>query len=107
MNINELGLVSTSHDSGTKRVLIDKYSTETGITQIAVAYLKKGDVVETHIHPTMEECFLVRKGTVKIVWGERCDVLSVDDFIKIDKNTGHSLEAVDDCEMLVIGAKTE
>lgn len=104
MNVYDIEPVCTAHKSGTKRVLLDKYSTETGITQIAVACMKKGDVVEEHKHPTMEECFLVRKGTVKIVWGERCDVLTVDDFIKIDKNTGHSLEAVDDCEMLVIGA---
>lgn len=105
MNVYDVVPVCTAHKSGTKRVLLDKYSTETGITQIAVAYMKKGDVVEEHKHTTMEECFLVRKGMLRIMYNGKSEVLSVDDFIKIDKDTFHSLEALDDCEMLVIGAR--
>lgn len=105
MNVYDIEPVCTAHKSGTKRVLLDKYSTETGITQIAVACMKKGDVVEKHKHPTMEECFLVRKGMLRIMYNGKSEILSVDDFIKIDKDTFHSLEALDDCEMLVIGAR--
>lgn len=105
MNVYDIEPVCTAHKSGTKRVLLDKYSTETGITQIAVACMKKGDVVEEHKHPTMEECFLVRKGMLRIMYNGKSEILSVDDFIKIDKDTFHSLETLDDCEMLVIGAR--
>ena len=72
---------STSHGVGVKRVMATSNEVGTPITQIAHTLLRKGEVVEEHFHPTMDEhffflvsvmltimeiVFFVRKGTISM-----------------------------------------
>ena len=102
-----LPVIATSHGCGKKKVLLGAGETESAITQIAVTQLKAGESVEEHRHPTMEECFFIRKGRVRIVIGTDSDVFAEDSFIRIPKNAGHSMEALTDCEMLTVGCACE
>ena len=63
--LHEIIPVTTSHGCGTKRVLLAKEDTQTNLTQIAVTGLKQGERSEMHVHPTMEEVFLIRKVTIQ------------------------------------------
>lgn len=93
----------TSHGCGLKRVLLSCGDTTAAITQIAVTKLKAGETAGAHVHPTMEEYFLVRKGRVMITVAGEAEELGPDDFVRIEAGTEHGMEAVTDCELLSVG----
>lgn len=93
----------TSHGIGEKRVLISKDEVRSGITQIAVTELRKGERAEEHTHPDMEEFFIIRKGKVSISVGDETVACTADDFIFVPAGTRHSLYAEEDAELLTIG----
>lgn len=105
--LHEIIPVTTSHGCGTKRVLLAKEDTQTNLTQIAVTGLKQGERSEMHVHPTMEEVFLIRKGTVKICMETEETVCHADECISIAAGERHALEALTDAEILTIGCATE
>ncbi len=102
-SLSQTDIISTSHGTGEKRVLLAGAETETGITQIAVTKLHADEQVETHTHPTMEEFFFLHSGTVEIVIGSERIVCNAEDFIKIPAQTPHSLHAITDVELMTIG----
>lgn len=104
--LNKIIPVCTNHTFGMKQVLLKKEETDTNITQIAITRLNKGEIIEYHIHPTMEEFFLVRKGKIRIMTVNNSEICEIDDFIIIKKNTSHAIEAITDCEIMTIGAST-
>lgn len=99
----EIPPVTTSHGCGEKHVLLSRKDTQTAITQIAITAMRKGEDSGMHRHPTMEESFLIRKGTLRISFEEGCIVAVADDFVTIPADTPHRVEAVTDVEMLTIG----
>ena len=52
----------TSHDSGRKKVFVDKNSSKTSLMQFAYGELDPGERIEPHKHPTMEEHFYFIEG---------------------------------------------
>lgn len=106
-SVEEVSPCLTSHGVGEKRVLVSGSDTATGITQIAVTRLKEGEVAERHAHPTMEEFFLIRRGTVEITSDSEILVCKADDFVQIPAGVSHSLRAVTDAEVLTIGCATD
>lgn len=54
--------VSTSHHVGLKTVLLSSQETSSSLTQIAITELHKGDFVDTHVHPTMDEHYYFMEG---------------------------------------------
>jgi len=103
INISSVAAVATSHGCGLKRVLLSADQTCSAITQIAVTRLRQGDVVESHSHPTMEECFLIRSGRVAMSVGGVGEELGADDFVRIAAGVEHDMKALTDCELLTIG----
>ncbi len=99
--------VLTSHSCGEKRVLLAKDETLSDITQIAITRLSKGTVVEEHVHPTMEEYFLLRSGRLIIHTDDGEFELSQDDFLGVCSGVKHCVTAVTDCELLTIGVAVE
>ena len=65
-NIASVAAVATAHGIGSKKVLLGNDETETRLAQIAVTKLSKGEQSEIHVHPTMEECFLIVEGEVSV-----------------------------------------
>lgn len=102
-SIKKLSVITTTHNIGEKRVLLNGQETSTPLTQIAVTRLKAGEVVEEHLHPTMEEFFLFQKGEATMTVGKERITCSSGDFISIPTNTLHSLKAITDIEVITIG----
>lgn len=98
--------IKTSHGIGEKRILLSKSDTDTAITQIAVTKLAQGEMVELHVHETMEEYFLFRKGKAELQIGEEVFICETDDFFQIPPNVPHRLTALTDTEVLTIGCAT-
>lgn len=102
-NIDFVAATATAHGIGSKRVLLGNDETETRLTQIAVTDLREGEQSETHIHPTMEECFLVIKGLVSIQINSQQFQLRKGDFIQVCAGQPHSIKGLTDAAMLTIG----
>ena len=103
-HLNEIEPVATSHGVGLKRVLLNKAETETRLTQIAVTKLKAGEVAEEHVHKTMEEEFFFISGAAEVEIDGKVVVCRAGDFLKINHGVRHRLRAVEDTEMMTIGA---
>lgn len=99
----DVPIIITSHNVGEKRVLVDSNSTPTNITQIAVTSLKQGEIAESHVHQTMEEYFLIRRGEAEIIVDNEVFICKTDDFIQIPPKSTHRLRAITDVELLTIG----
>ncbi|MFT7032656.1 MAG: mannose-6-phosphate isomerase-like protein (cupin superfamily) [Cyclobacteriaceae bacterium] len=84
---------STAHLSGFKKVFLEFFDTETDLTQFAYGELKSGEVVEEHVHPTMEEFFFFLKGSGFYNIDGRVHHVKQSTFIRIPSNVKHSLEA--------------
>ena len=95
--------ISTTHNVGEKRVLLNSQETSTPLTQIAVTRLKAGEMAKEHLHPTMEEFFLFQKGDAIMTVGKEQITCSSGDFISIPANTLHSLKTITDIEIITIG----
>jgi quercetin dioxygenase-like cupin family protein len=95
--------ILTTHGIGEKRVLLANDETETAVTQIAVTHLKKGEQVAEHSHPTMEEYFYFLKGEVRFTSGEGTCLCCAGDFVQVSAGVVHSLEVLEDAEVMTIG----
>ena len=102
-NINSVKPIATSHKIGSKKVLLANEETETQLTQIAITTLRRGEQSETHIHPTMEECFLVIEGMVTIQVETQEFKLGKGDFIQVKPKHIHSITALTDTIVLTRG----
>lgn len=103
-HLNDIEPVATSHGVGLKRVLLSKAETKTGLTQIAVTRLKAGEVADEHVHETMEEEFFFMKGVAEVEIDGKVVVCRPGDFLKVSHGVRHRLKAVEDTEMITIGA---
>ncbi len=102
-SLSSLAIVPTSHGTGEKRVLLANEETETSVTQIAITHLKKGEQVESHIHPTMEEYFYFMKGEVKLTADGDVCLCRAGDFIQVPAGVAHALEVLEDTEVMTMG----
>lgn len=93
----------TSHSVGVKRVLLTNSECESMLTQAAVGSLNKGEFVNIHLHPTMEEFYFFTKGKAKFIIDEIEYSCKKDSFIKIPKNTKHALMAISNVEFIYWG----
>lgn len=103
-HLNDIEPVATSHGVGQKRVLLSKAETETGLTQITVTRLKAGEVADEHVHETMEEEFFFMKGMAEVEIDGKVVVCRTWDFLKVSNGVRHRLRAIEDTEMMTIGA---
>lgn len=102
-NLNSLEVESTSHAIGLKRILLKDSECESMLTQAAIGYLLKGDVIGNHVHPTMEEYYFFTKGKAKLTIDNAEYFCKKDTFIKIPKNSMHSLMAITKIEFIYWG----
>lgn len=95
--------VPSSHKVGLKRVLLAAKESGCAITQIAVTYLKAGEVAEAHCHADMLEGFYVMSGCFDIMLdGETLHCVK-DDFVWVECGMSHELHAKTDVRMMTIG----
>ena len=101
--LTEISSVPTAHLIGQKIVLLNNLETSSNITQIAMTELQKGESVEQHIHPTMDEHYLFLSGEgVMIVDGEEMECKE-GVFLLIPATCKHGMSALSNMKFLTIG----
>lgn len=106
-HLNEITPKPTSHDIGLKQVLLANDETSTAITQIAKTVLRKGERVEEHVHPTMDEHYLGLSGKATLWVDDQEIALVKDTYVLVKAGSKHHLEALDDVCFLTIGVATD
>lgn len=93
----------TSHLIGQKKVLLSNAETISAITQIAISKLFKNDIVEKHVHPTMDEHYVVLSGEGIILVDNTQFNLQSGTFILVPAGSFHEMKAITDLEFITIG----
>ena len=91
LSISELEAVPTAHNSGTKKILTRGFNQPVLIKQVAVGTLSPGDVIEPHIHPDLDEYYMILKGGGMMRVEEKIYKLSPGDFILVTAGSEHEL----------------
>ena len=102
-NLESIAAESTSHAIGSKRILLQGSECESMLTQAAIGSLLKGEFVNNHSHPTMEEYYFFTKGKAKLIIDNSEFFCKKDTFIKIPKDSIHSLMAITAIEFIYWG----
>jgi mannose-6-phosphate isomerase-like protein (cupin superfamily) len=102
-NLKSLAVETTSHSIGSKRILLKGSECESMLTQAAIGSLLKGEFVENHSHPTMEEFYFFIKGNANLTINDIEHFCEKDTFIKIPKDSVHSLLALTDIDFIYWG----
>ena len=92
-NLSEIPYIPTSHKIGTKQVILSNTETGSNVTQIARNILTKGSIVESHVHPSMDEHFLFLEGNGEMTIGEKHIKCIPDMFILVPATVSHTLKA--------------
>lgn len=100
---SELLEVPTAHNIGHKKVLVSSSETDTPITQIAYTSLDSEDFVEAHIHPTMDEHFVVLTGSCKFLCDEDSFTVEKDSYVYVPAGVKHSIKVINKVILLTIG----
>ena len=102
-NLKSIAAELTSHSIGAKRILIKGSECDSMLTQAAMGSLLKGEFVDNHVHPTMEEFYFFTKGNAKLTIDNMEYFCEKDTFIKIPKDAIHSLKALTEIEFIYWG----
>lgn len=102
-NLKSIAQESTTHAIGLKRILLKGTECESMLTQAAIGSFLKGDFVDNHSHPSMEEYYFFTKGKAKLTIDNTEYYCEKDTFIKIPKNSIHSLMAITAVEFIYWG----
>ena len=68
-----------------------QHDTETLLTQFAYGKLMPGEIVEQHLHPTMEEYFYIISGEGEYIIGDETFDVKPSTFFRVPANTLHAL----------------
>lgn len=104
-SIKDIVPIETSHKAGMKRVLLAANESGCSITQIAITYLKAGEVAKAHIHNDMQEGFYVLSGELDIVLDGVVNHCKAEDFVYVKCSTSHELRGITDIRVMTIGCE--
>lgn len=90
--VSELAAEITSHKTGEKRVFLSGNETLTNLTQFCYGELAKDELIEPHLHKSMEEFFYFLSGKGSFIIAEKTFEVKKGVFIRIPHNTVHSLK---------------
>ena len=102
-NLAEIPSVPTAHQIGLKKVLLNNHESYSNLTQIAITVLQKNEMVEPHVHPTMDEHYLFVSGEGVMCIDGKDVMCSPGVFLLIPATCVHSMQAVTDMKFLTIG----
>ena len=100
---SELLEIPTAHNIGHKKVLVSSSETDTSITQIAYTSLDSEDFVEAHIHPTMDEHFVLLTGSCMFFCDEDSFTVEKDSYVYVPAGVKHSIKVINRVILLTIG----
>ena len=76
------------------------------VSQVAYAELRAGEIVEEHLHDSMEEVFLVLYGNCEFCLDGVRQVLIKGSVIKIAPKIKHKLRALTETQLYYFGVST-
>jgi len=94
--------ISPSHNIGQKKVLLSNVETISNITQLAITKLAAGDIVEEHVHPTMDEHYIIVSGEGSMQIDKEDYELKRGKFILVPAGSYHSLSVTKNIEFIII-----
>lgn len=105
-NISEIEFTNSSHPGQLKKVIFLGSEMISSVTQVAYAELLAGEIIEEHLHESMEEIFLVLDGDCEFCLNGVHQILKKDSVIKIAPKINHKLKAVTDTKLYYFGVST-
>ena len=106
INISEIEFTKSSHPGQLKKVIFTGSEMTSAVTQVAYAELLAGEIVEEHLHDSMEEVFLVLDGNCEFCLDGVPQVLNKDSVIKIASKIKHKLRAITETKLYYFGVST-
>lgn len=100
---DQIDFAPTSHGVGEKRIIATRTEVGKPIAQIARTFLRTGEQVAMHIHPTMDEHFFFMDGECCVSIDGTVYNCVADDYLFIPAGCNHEIEVVKDTLMLTIG----
>ena len=105
-NISEIEFTKSSHPRKLKKVIFLGSEMISPVTQVAYAELLAGEIVEEHLHDSLEEVFLVLGGKCEFCLDGVPQILIKDSVIKIAPKIKHKLKALTDTKLYYFGVST-
>lgn len=102
-DLTTIKATKTAHNIGQKQVLADNTGCQSNLMQAAYGKLGEDDVIESHVHPTMEEFYYFTKGEAEFYIGEEVFSCKNGIFIKVPANTSHHIKPLTDIEFIYWG----
>ena len=99
INISEIEFTKSSHSGQLKKVIFIGSEMTSAVTQVAYAELFSGEIVEEHLHDSMEEVFLVLDGSCEFCLDGVPQLLIKDSVIKIAPKIKHKLKALTETKL--------
>jgi len=101
--ISDVLFQESSHLGIFKKVIFSSTEMSSSIIQVAYTEIIAGEIINEHIHESMEEVFLVLDGKCEFYVDGICHVLDTYSVIKIPPKTFHKIEAINDTKLFYIG----
>lgn len=106
INISEIEFTTSSHPGHLKKVIFLGSEMISSVMQVAYAELHAGEIIEEHLHESMEEVFLVLEGNCEFYLNGVPQILKKDSVIKISPKIKHKLNALTDAKLYYFGVST-
>lgn len=95
--------IATSHGAGIKKCLATMADKIGPATQIALTTFGPDESVESHLHPSMDEHFIILSGSLRMTLGNETFDLGPDTYLLIPAGMSHSMKALEPSEFITIG----
>jgi quercetin dioxygenase-like cupin family protein len=106
VNISDIEFTKSSHNGQLKKVIFIGTEMTSAVTQVAYTELFAGEIIEEHLHDSMEEVFLVLEGNCEFCLDGVSQVLMKDSVIKIAPKIKHKLKALTETKLYYFGVST-
>lgn len=105
-HINNIEPVCTSHGVGEKRVIATQAEIGHPVTQIARTVLSPCELVEDHLHPSMDEHFFFLDGNCTVIVDGHSYLCQGGDYLFVPAAHSHRMEAAVETTIITIGIET-
>lgn len=103
LDIDNIPFVKVNHQSGSKKVIFIGSDCDSPITQIAYGHLLAKEMIEEHVHPSMEEFFFFQSGTGYITIDGIKHKVSLNKVVRVPVGAKHMLSAETDLSFFYFG----
>jgi len=102
-NEKEIEAIPTHHLVGKKQILAKKENCKSNLTQAALGYLKKDEIIEEHFHSTMEEFYFFLSGNSIFTIENDSLQCKKGDFLMVPAKSKHFIRAIEDTSFIYWG----